>query len=348
MVDGNDMLAVYDVAKRHGRSRARRRRRGAHRHRHDAHAGARAARRRALRAEGRCSTSGQSRDPIARFRRQLARARRRDRQELDDIDTMAQELRGRGGRPGGTSRRCPIRRAVARGVYAGDDFADAAARVREVAVRLRRSSRTADDGESSPTWKPSAQALSTRWRATSACSCSARTSASTAARSRSTEGLHRSVRRSAGHRHANLRTAIVGSAIGASYMGMRPVCRDPVHRLHRLLLRHADELRRDQPLPQRRRRADRRPRAVRRRRRRRAVSFAQPRIVLPQHARAEDGRALDRVRREGAAQGRDSRRRPGAVLRAQVSVSHAIKDEVPDDDYIVPIGKATIAREAIR
>ena len=58
--------------------------------------------------------------------------------------------------------------------------------------------------------------------------------------------------------------AIVGSAIGASYMGMRPVCRDPVHRLHRLLLRHAHQLRRDEPLPQWRRRADRRARAVRR------------------------------------------------------------------------------------
>ena len=49
--------------------------------------------------------------------------------------------------------------------------------------------------------------------------------------------------------------AIVGSAIGASYMGHAAGLRDPVHRLHRLLLRHADEFRRDQPVPQRRRRA---------------------------------------------------------------------------------------------
>ena len=48
--------------------------------------------------------------------------------------------------------------------------------------------------------------------------------------------------------------AIVGAAAGAAHMGLRPVARDAVHRLHLLRLRHADELRRDRALPRRARR----------------------------------------------------------------------------------------------
>ena len=61
-----------------GRPRPRRRGRGADRRRHDAHAGARAARRRALRAEGAARASGREKDPIARLPAAAARARRRD------------------------------------------------------------------------------------------------------------------------------------------------------------------------------------------------------------------------------------------------------------------------------
>ena len=160
-----------------------------------------------------------------------------------------------------------------------------------------------------------------------------------------TDGLHRTLRRARVIDTPISEAAIVGSAIGASYMGMRPGRRDAVHRLHRLLLRHAHELRRDEPLPQRRRRADRRARTVRRRRQRRAVPLAEPRGVLPEHARPEDGGAVDRLRREGAAQGGDPRRRSGALLRAQVSSTAASRTKCPTDDYIVPIGKAAVRRE---
>ena len=58
MIDGTDVLAVYDSARRASRPCARGRGPDPHRGRRDAHEGARRARRRALRAHGRCSRSG--------------------------------------------------------------------------------------------------------------------------------------------------------------------------------------------------------------------------------------------------------------------------------------------------
>ena len=67
----------------------------------------------------------------------------------------------------------------------------------------------------------------------------------------------------------------------------------------------------------------------RRRRRRRPVPLAQPGGVLPQHAGPEDGRAVHGLRRQGTAEGGDSRRRPGAVTSSTSSSTAASRTRCP-------------------
>ena len=111
------------------------------------------------------------------------------------------------------------------------------------------------------------------------------------------------------------KSAIVGAAVGAGYMGMRPVAEMQFMDFVELRVRHDHQLRREEPVSLRPRRAAGRARAVRRRRGRRAVSFREPRSVVPQHARPADRRAGDRVRREGPAR----RRRFATTIRCSCS-----------------------------
>ena len=146
---------------------------------------------------------------------------------------------------------------------------------------------------------------------------SARTSASTAARSRSRPGfLDRFGERRVVDTPIS-ESAIVGAAIGASLMGLRPVAEMQFADFISCALRPDRELRRQVPLPLGRAGAHRGARAFGRRHPRRAVPFAESRGVVRAHAGPEGGGAGHRLRRQGPDQVRHPRQRPGAVLRAQ-------------------------------
>ena len=140
--------------------------------------------------------------------------------ELDDIDAMTKSYAAEEARPG-------------RGVAdAGPGDASRAASTPATTSPCRRvelvKSPFAEDvsrWQSSPTSRRSARRCSTRWRATSACSCIGEDIGAYGGAFKVTDGLHRQVRREARRSTRRSRKqAIVGSAIGASYMGMRPVC----------------------------------------------------------------------------------------------------------------------------
>ena len=88
-------------------------------------------------------------------------------------------------------------------------------------------------------------------------------------------------------------SAIVGAAIGAALMGMRPIAEMQFIDFISCGFDHARELRGQEPLPLGRRRAHGRARPVRRRRARRALPQPEPRGVLHERARAQDRRARD-------------------------------------------------------
>ena len=90
--------------------------------------------------------------------------------------------------------------------------------------------------------------------------------------------------------------AIIGSAVGAAIVGMRPVCEMQFADFVACALRPARQRRRQAPLPPRSRRADRRAPAVRRRLLRRAVPLAEPRGVVHALTGAEGARAVERRR----------------------------------------------------
>ena len=135
-------------------------------------------------------------------------------------------------------------------------------------------------------------------------------------------GPVRRVRRDARHRHADLRVGDRRHQHRRGAARLPAGRRDAVRRLHLVRVRSDRQPGGDASLPVRRPRvgADRRPRAERRQRRRRAVSLAESRGVVRPPAGPEGRGAVDRLRREGTAEGGDSRRQPGRLLRAQVSV----------------------------
>ncbi len=114
--------------------------------------------------------------------------------------------------------------------------------------------------------------------------------------------------------------AIVGAAAGAAHMGHAAGGRDAVHRLHRQRVRHADELRRHGALSCVFALPNGRAWAEWRLRPRRTVSFAESGSGVHPHARSQGGVSGDGDGCERSHEGRDSRRRLRAVLRAQVSV----------------------------
>ena len=79
------------------------------------------------------------------------------------------------------------------------------------------------DGRSSPTSRPSARPCSRRWSATSASSCIGEDVGTYGGAFRVTAGLPREVRRERVIDTPISETAIVGAAIGAALMGMRPI-----------------------------------------------------------------------------------------------------------------------------
>ena len=121
MVDGNDMLAVYDVTRRLV-ERAR------------AGAGAALVGIDTMRMQGhaqhddmryvptRLLAEWKARDPIARYRRQLTERAVASESQLDEIDRMARSYAAEESRLAEESP-MPDPASVARGVYAGDDFA---------------------------------------------------------------------------------------------------------------------------------------------------------------------------------------------------------------------------------
>ena len=121
MVDGNDMLAVYDVTRRLV-DRAR------------AGAGAALVGIDTMRMQGHAQHDDMryvptklleewnARDPIIRYRRQLVERTAATERELDDIDAMAKSYAAEEARLAEESP-MPDPASVSRGVYAGDDFA---------------------------------------------------------------------------------------------------------------------------------------------------------------------------------------------------------------------------------
>ena len=72
-------------------------------------------------------------------------------------------------------------------------------------------------------------------------------------------------------------------------------------------------------------------------------STPEPRGVVRAHARARRRHAVDALRREGAAEGRDSRRQPRRLPRAPAPLHPP--GPVPEGEYTVPIGVAETKRE---
>ena len=101
-------------------------------------------------------------------------------------------------------------------------------------------------------------------------------------------GLPRDVRPGARHRHADQRDRDRGRRHRRRAHGHAADRRDAVHRLHLLRLRHARELRGQEPLPLGRRRAHRGARPLRGRRARRALPQPEPRGVLHERAGPQD------------------------------------------------------------
>jgi TPP-dependent pyruvate/acetoin dehydrogenase alpha subunit len=122
MVDGNDILAVYDVAKRmvqHARSGGGASLIGVDTMRmqgHAQHDDARYVPKALMEAWA-------ARDPIALYRRQLLETDVARDRELDDIDTMTKSFAAEEARLAEASP-MPDPSTVTRGVYAGDDFAE--------------------------------------------------------------------------------------------------------------------------------------------------------------------------------------------------------------------------------
>jgi len=76
----------------------------------------------------------------------------------------------------------------------------------------------------------------------------------------------------------------------------------------------------------------------------RAVSFADPEMWFV-HARAEGGLPGDRVRRQGLIKAAIRDNNP--VIFSSTNICIADQGEIPDGDYVVPIGKARVAREGV-
>ena len=139
-------------------------------------------------------------------------------------------------------------------------------------------------------------------------------------------------------------SAIVGAAIGAALMGMRPDRGDAVHRLHRLRLRPDRELRGQEPLPLGRRRAHRHPRAraaaactaarsTARTPRRYFMNVPGLKIVAPGTPADAKGLMTAAIRD------------PDPVIYLEHKFLYRrLKEDVPDGEHVVPIGKARVAR----
>jgi TPP-dependent pyruvate/acetoin dehydrogenase alpha subunit len=120
MVDGNDMLAVYDVARRmvdHARAGKGAAFVGADTMRMEGHA-----QHDDMRYVPRAVVEEWAqKDPIVRFRRHLTQTGTASEKELDDIDAMTKSFAADEARAAEESA-MPDQESVARGVYAGDDF----------------------------------------------------------------------------------------------------------------------------------------------------------------------------------------------------------------------------------
>ena len=138
--------------------------------------------------------------------------------------------------------------------------------------------------------------------------------------------------------------AIIGTAVGAAVEGLRPVCEmqfaDFISCGFDQLVNVAGEA----ALPPGRRGADGRPAALRRRLLRRAVPLPEPGGLVPAGARAEGGRAGDRRRRQGPADGAIRDPNPVCFLEHK-GLYRYVKGEVPEGEHAVELGKARVARE---
>ena len=187
LVDGNDMLAVYDVAKRmvdSARAGGGAQLIGVDTMRMQGHA---------QHDDARYVPKGTldewaAKDPLERFKKVLIDERKAATEsDFADIDRMTKDYAAKEADLA-VDEPMPDPASVARGVYAGDDYA-----VPTVELVARRSPagptfRSGVRWLLSPTWRRSGRRSSTRWGATNGCSSWARTSAPTAARSRSPRG----------------------------------------------------------------------------------------------------------------------------------------------------------------
>ena len=344
MVDGNDMLAVYDVARRlvdraragEGASLI-----GVDTMRMQGHA---------QHDDARYVPKGMlddwaAKDPLQRFTTRLARARgRASEREINEIDRMAKSYAAAEADLA-VDEPAPDPSSVTRGVYAGDDYRHPEGRAGQITVR-RPESRHAKLNRwlSSPISRRSVRRSSKRWRATSGL--------------RHRRRRRRLRRRVQGHRRAASRSsarqrvidtpiseaAIVGSAIGASYMGMRPVCEiqfiDFIACCFDMLTNFA---------------------ATSRYRNGAGV----PIVVRGPAAGGVGGGPFHSLNPESfflntpglkmvePSTAYDAKGLLKAAIRDDDPVLYfehkylyrRIKDEVPDEDYVVPIGKATVRRE---
>ena len=207
MVDGNDMLAVYDVARAARRRRARRRRRVADRRRHDADAGARAARRRAVRAQGDARRLG-GEGPAAAIQARAPRARSGRSRSGGGRDRRGWQRASPPPRPTWPSTSLHADpSSVARGVYAGDDYAVPTSR----AASSRRSPSDRRQPKADAAWhvrhlpRGHPPGALRRDGADERVFVLGEDVGLYGGAFKVTDGLHRQVRRDARHRHADLR-----------------------------------------------------------------------------------------------------------------------------------------------
>src|ERR1022692_1401667 len=178
-------------------------------------------------------------------------------------------------------------------------------------------------------------------------------------------GTHGTLRRPPRGGYADLRSGHRGCVHRRGPDGIAAGRRDAVRRFHLLRLRPDRQFRRQVPLPLERRRAHRDPRALRRRHPRRPLPFAESRDVVRAHGRGRRGCPFHSqnpemwfVRTPGLkvvcpATAYDAKGLIKSAIRDNDPVLffehkglyRRIKEDLPSEEYTVPIGKAKVVRQ---
>ena len=140
-------------------------------------------------------------------------------------------------------------------------------------------------------------------------------------------------------------SAIVGAAFGASLTGMRPVAEFQFMDFIGCAFNQITNMVAKTHYRLGRARSARPARAQRRIRPRRPLPFAESRDVVRPQSRPEGHLSRHALRRQRPDQSRPSATTIPCIFFEHKYLYRRIKEEVPQDDYVVPIGKARVARE---